>query len=58
VLGKKTEAGIDRTVERPAFLLDELRAHFAAVHGRLRDAHGAGSADLPDPTGGRLTRRR
>jgi integrase len=40
-LGKKTEAGTDRTLELSAFLLDELRPHLAAVPARLREAHGA-----------------
>ena len=31
VLGKKTEAGIDRGLKRSAYLLDEIRAHLAAV---------------------------
>jgi integrase len=47
VLGKKTEAGIDRTLELSAFLLDELRAHLAAVPDRLRDSHGAGLPIFP-----------
>jgi integrase len=54
VLGKKTEAGIDRTLELSAFLLDELRAHLAAVPDRLRDSHGAGLPIFPTWTGGRL----
>lgn len=49
VLGKKTEAGIDRTLELSAFLLDELRAHLAAVPDRLRDSHDDGL--LPDLDG-------
>jgi integrase len=52
VLGKKTEAGIDRTLELSAFLLDELRAHLAAVPDRLRDSHGAGLPIFPTWTGG------
>jgi integrase len=56
VLGKKTEAGIDRTLELSAFLLDEMRAHLAAVPARLRDAHGATLPIFPTRTGGRLRR--
>src|SRR5918995_3988151 len=40
VLGKKTEAGIDRTLELSAFLLDELRPHMAAIPAHLRAEHG------------------
>jgi integrase len=54
VLGKKTEAGIDRTLELSAFLLDELRAHLAAVPDRLRDTHGAGLPTFPTRTGGHM----
>jgi integrase len=54
VLGKKTEAGIDRTLEVSAFLLDELRAHLAALPGVLRDAHGAALPIFPTRTGGHL----
>jgi integrase len=54
VLGKKTEAGIDRTLELSAFLLDELRARLAAVPDRLRVAHGASLPIFPTWTGGRL----
>jgi integrase len=54
VLGKKTEAGIDRTLELSAFLLDEVRGHLAAVPARLRDAHGAALPIFPTRTGGRL----
>jgi integrase len=54
VLGKKTEAGIDRTLELSAFLLDELRPYLAAVPARLRDAHGPGLPIFPTRTGGRL----
>jgi hypothetical protein len=54
VLGKKTEAGIDRTLELSAFLLDELRAHLAAVPDRLRDTHGAGLPIFPTWAGGRM----
>ena len=54
VLGKKTEAGIDRTLELSAFLLDELRAHLAAVPDRLRDSHGAGLPIFPTRTGGHM----
>jgi integrase len=54
VLGKKTAAGIDRTLELSAFLLDELRAHLAAVPARLQDAHGAALPIFPTRTGGRL----
>src|SRR3954452_22866208 len=54
VLGKKTEAGVDRTLELSAFLLDGLRAHLAAVPTRLRDAHGAALPVFPTRTGGRL----
>jgi integrase len=50
----KTEAGVDRTLELSAFLLDELRAHLAAVPARLRDAHGAALPIFPTWTGGRL----
>lgn len=49
----KTEAGL-RDLELTAFLLDELRAHLAAVPMRLRDAHGAALPILPTRTGGRL----
>ncbi len=54
VLGKKTAAGIDRTLELSAFLLDELRAHLAAVPARLQDAHGVALPIFPTRTGGRL----
>lgn len=54
VLGQKTEAGIDRTLELSAFCLDELRAHLAAVPARLRDAHGAALPVFPTWSGGRL----
>ena len=54
VLGRKTEAGIDRTLELSAFLLDELRGHLAAVPARLRDTHGAALPIFPTWTGGRL----
>jgi integrase len=54
VLGMKTEAGVDRTLELSGFLLDELRAHLAAVPARLRDAHGAALPIFPTWTGGRL----
>jgi integrase len=54
VLGKKTEAGIDRTLELSAFLLDELRAHLAAVPDRLRDSHGAGLPIFPTWMGGHM----
>lgn len=54
VLGMKTEAGVDRTLELSAFLLDELRAHLAAVPARLRDAHGAALPIFPTWAGGRL----
>jgi integrase len=54
VLGKKTAAGIDRTLEVSAFLLDELRAHLAALPGALRDAHGAALPIFPTRTGGHL----
>ena len=54
VLGKKTEAGIDRTLELSAFLLDEIRGHMAAVPAHLRDAHGAALPIFPTRTGGRL----
>jgi integrase len=53
-LGKKTEAGTDRTLELSAFLLDELRPHLAAVPARLREAHGAALPIFPTWTGGRL----
>lgn len=49
----KTEAGL-RDLELTAFLLDELRAHLAAVHMRLRDAHGAALPVFPTRTGERL----
>jgi integrase len=54
VLGKKTEAGTDRTLELSAFLLDELRGHLAGVPVGLRDAHGAALPIFPTRTGGRL----
>jgi len=54
VLGKKTEAGTDRTLELSAFLLDELRGHLAGVPVGLRDAHGAALPIFPSRTGGRL----
>jgi integrase len=54
VLGKKTQAGIDRTLELSAFLLDDLRAHLAALPGALRDAHGAALPIFPTRTGGHL----
>lgn len=54
VLGKKTEAGIDRTLELSAFLLDELRGHLAAVPARLRETHGSELPIFPTWTGGRL----
>lgn len=54
VLGKKTEAGVDRTLELSGFLLDELRAHLAGVPARLRDAQGAVLPIFPTWTGGRL----
>ena len=54
VLGKKTEAGIDRTLELSALLLDELRGHLAAVPAHLRDTHGAALPIFPTRTGGRL----
>jgi integrase len=54
VLGKKTVAGIDRTLELSAFLLDELRVHLAALRGPLRDAHGAALPIFPTRTGGHL----
>jgi integrase len=56
VLGKKTEAGIDRTLELSAFLLDELRGHLAAVPARLREGHGAALPIFPTWTGGPSTR--
>jgi integrase len=40
VLVKKTEAGIDRTLELSDFLLDELRPHVAAIPAHLRAEHG------------------
>jgi integrase len=54
VLGKKTEAGIDRTLELSAFLLGELRAHLAAVPAHLHESHGTGLPIFPTRTGGRL----
>jgi integrase len=54
VLGKKTAAGIDRTLELSAFLLDDLRAHLAALPVRLADGHGAALPIFPTRTGGRL----
>jgi len=54
VLGKKTAAGIDRTLELSALLLDEMRAHLAALPGPLRDAHGAALPIFPTRTGGHL----
>jgi integrase len=49
----KTEAGL-RDLELTAFLLDELRAHLAAVPNDLRDAHGAKLPIFPTRTGGTL----
>lgn len=54
VLGKKTEAGIERTLELSTFLLDEVRGHLAAVPAHLRDAHGAALPIFPTRTGGHL----
>jgi hypothetical protein len=54
VLGKKTEAGIDRTLELSAFLLDELRAHLATIPARLRDERGATLPIFHTRPGGRL----
>ena len=51
--GAKTEAGL-RDLELTAFLLDELRAHLAAMPTRLRDTHGAALPIFPTRTGGRL----
>lgn len=53
-LGKKTAAGRGRTLELSAFLLDELRAHLAAVPAVLRDSGGATLPLYPTRTGGRL----
>jgi hypothetical protein len=47
VLGKKTEAGIDRTLELSAFLLDQLRGHLAAVPAP-EGSPWCSPADLPD----------
>ena len=49
----KTEAGL-RDVELTAFLLDELRAHLAAVPAELRDTHGAKLPIFTTRTGGML----
>lgn len=49
--GKKTEAGIDRILELPAFLLDELRPHVADVRSRFGDAP---VVLFPSRTGGTL----
>lgn len=49
----KTEAGL-RDLELTAFLLDELRAHLAALPTRLRDGYGAALPIFPSRTGGRL----
>ena len=49
----KTEAGL-RDLELTAFLLDELRAHLAAIPARLRKSQGAGLPVFPTRTGGRL----
>jgi integrase len=54
VLGKKTEAGIDRTLELSAFLLDELRAHLATIPAHLRAEYGASLPIFHTRTGGRL----
>jgi integrase len=54
VLGKKTEAGIDRTLELSAFLLDELRPHVAATPPHLRAEHGAALPIFHTRPGGRL----
>jgi integrase len=53
-LGKKTAAGRGRVLELSAFLLDELRAHLAAVPAELRDEHGPSLPIFPTRTGGRL----
>jgi integrase len=52
-LGKKTAAGTDRYLELSAFLLDEYRAHLAAVPPELR-ARGATLPVFPTRTGGQL----
>jgi integrase len=49
----KTEAGL-RDLELTAFLLDELRAHLAAIPAELRDAHRAALPIFPTRTGGSL----
>jgi integrase len=49
----KTEAGL-RDLELTAFLLDELRAHLAAVPAAVRDRGGAALPIFPTRTGGRL----
>jgi integrase len=49
---QEDRAGIDRTLEVSPFLLDELRAHLAAVPDRLRDSRGAGLWIFPTWTGG------
>jgi integrase len=43
-----------RDLELTAFLLDELRAHLAAVPAKLRDTHGAKLPIFPTRTGGML----
>ncbi len=48
-----TEAGL-RDLEPTAFLLDELRAHLAAVPVELRDIHRAKLPIFPTRTGGTL----
>ena len=54
VLGKKTEAGIERTLELSAFLLDELRVHLDAIPAHLRNEHGASLPIFHTRPGGRL----
>lgn len=49
----KTEAGL-RDLELTAFLLDELRAHLAAIPAELRDTHRARLPIFPTRTGGML----
>jgi integrase len=49
----KTEAGL-RDLELTAFLLDELRAHLAAIPAELRDTHRARLPIFPTRTGGVL----
>jgi integrase len=49
----KTEAGL-RDLELTAFLLDELRAHLAAIPAGLRKSRGAALPVFPTRTGGRL----